>query len=84
MFVVLIINSVVIIGGLIVTDEEKLALYDKIDGIVLYFYIGECVIKIIGFGVQKYWDDDWNKFDFIMVLISVFASLLYEVITVLS
>ena len=42
------------------------------------------MIKIIGYGLQKYWDDDWNKFDFIMVSISVLSELLYEVISVLS
>ena len=41
------------------------------------------VIKSIGFGIEKYWEDDWNKFDFIMVLISIGSDLLYEVLTVL-
>ena len=35
------------------------------------FYIGEAVIKIIGLGIEKYFHDNWNVFDFSMIWIAI-------------
>ena len=64
-------------------DSPTIPTYDLIDQIILYFYIFECVVKAIGIGIEKYWEDDWNKFDFAMVMISIASDLLYEVLEVL-
>ena len=61
----------------VMTDDDTLAMFDKMDDSCLYFYILEFVIKIIGFGIEKYWEDDWNRFDFGMIILSVASSLLY-------
>jgi len=31
----------------------------------------EATVKIIGLGFEKYYEDDWNKFDFLMVIVSL-------------
>jgi len=63
-------------------DEEALAIFDRIDDYCLYFYILEFSIKLIGLGVEKYWEDDWNRFDIGMIILSVASDLLYGILTV--
>ena len=52
------------------TNEKKVQDLDFIDKICLYLYTIEVFIKAIGLGIEKYWDDDWNKFDFVLVIMS--------------
>lgn len=59
------------------TSEDIIAIFDSLDDYFLYMYIIEFMIKIIGLGIEKYWEDDWNKFDFGMIVLSVASSLLY-------
>lgn len=60
MFLVLTLNCAIIIASAIVTDEDALLILDSIDDYILYVYILECILKIIGLGVEKYWEDSWN------------------------
>lgn len=57
---------------------------DLIDNICLYFYILEALIKGIGLGIEKYWEDPWNKFDFIMIIISILSDILFSILSVLK
>lgn len=41
------------------------------------------MIKIIGLGIEKYFNDNWNKFDFSMIIISLASSVLYRTFIVL-
>lgn len=66
----------------VMDDEEALAIFDRIDDYCLYFYILEFSIKLIGLGVEKYWEDDWNRFDLGMIILSVASNLLYGILTV--
>lgn len=59
-----------------------MTVYDQLDDVCLYLYIVEGAVKLIGLGIEKYWEDDWNKFDCIMILFSLFSNLLYTVISV--
>eukprot|EP00658_Telonema_sp_P-2_P000961 TRINITY_DN1034_c0_g1_i2.p1 TRINITY_DN1034_c0_g1~~TRINITY_DN1034_c0_g1_i2.p1 ORF type:complete len:393 (-),score=97.19 TRINITY_DN1034_c0_g1_i2:81-1259(-) len=34
-------------------------------------YVAEAGIKIAGFGWKEYWRSDWNKFDFLLVILSL-------------
>ena len=43
---------------------------DDIDKIILYMYTVEVFIKAVGLGLEKYYDDDWNKFDLVLVIMS--------------
>ena len=62
---------------IVITNEDTIAIFDSMDDYFLYMYCIEFAIKIIGLGFEKYWEDDWNKFDFGMIILSVASSLLY-------
>lgn len=83
MFIVLIINCGIIIAMAVITDESKIEELSKIDDILLYFYIAECVIKIIGLGIEKYFEDPWNVFDLVMVVISLASDLFIKLVGIL-
>ncbi len=51
---------------------------------MVYFYIVECAIKIIGLGIEKYFVDGWNSFDFFMVILSLSSNILNEVLKILK
>ena len=77
MMFILICNSVVLIYSAVSSDEDVLNILYDIDDYFLYIYIIECFIKIIGLGLEKYFNDGWNKFDFIMVILSIFSSVFF-------
>ena len=52
MMLVLTLNCVVILWSAIESDEETQNTLDYIDDIILNFYIGECIIKMIGLGIS--------------------------------
>jgi len=70
MFAVLIINTIIIIAMQFNLSEEWMFWLEFLDNITLIFYTMEVVVKILGFGVEKYFEDSWNVFDFLMVIIS--------------
>lgn len=37
----------------------------------MYVFVAEAVLKIIGLGPTDYFRDNWNKFDFFLVVISL-------------
>ena len=76
MFIILILNTIILILSYVDDDPEKMEVYDEIDDFCLYFYIAEFCLKIIGLGIIKYFDDNWNIFDFAMIIFSLFASFL--------
>lgn len=43
-----------------IEDGNQMNILEIIDDICLYFYIIECIIKIIGLGLRKYFNDEWN------------------------
>lgn len=84
MFIVLIVNCVVLIMAQMETDEEKLNTLYTIDNICLYIYIVECAIKAIGLGLEKYWEDGWNRFDFYMIIMSLAIDFVFKMLTFLK
>jgi hypothetical protein len=41
--------------------------------IFVAFFTGELIIKITAYGFKYYWYVNWNKFDFIIVIMSLVA-----------
>jgi len=39
----------------------------------VFIFLLEAVFKLIGFGPKYYWHVNWNKFDFIIVILSLFS-----------
>lgn len=79
MLIIILINCVGIFLEMILYDQDILKFLNLLDDIILVFYILECGIKIIGIGIEKYFLDGWNRFDFFMVLLSLFSGFLYEI-----
>lgn len=74
MFVVVLLNTAVIMVGLFSSSESLNVLIDSIDGYFVYIYIFEALAKIIGLGVYDYYADDWNKLDFILLMVALAQS----------
>lgn len=47
------------------------------DNIITSLFVVELIIKLKEFGPRKYFDSNWNKFDFILILLSVPALITY-------
>ena len=41
------------------------------DEVIKYIFIAEAVIKIIGLGIRGYFSDNWNRFDFFLVILTI-------------
>jgi hypothetical protein len=37
---------------------------------------------VIGLGIEKYFDDSWNVFDFVMIILGIISIMLQDVLTV--
>ena len=71
MLIIILANTVVIILENVDTDQDTSDLLDQIDNYFVYIFILEFVIKIIGLGVTDYFKDNWNKFDFFLIISSL-------------
>lgn len=71
MFFVVIINSVILIMIMLEPDEQTEAIATQIDQYLVYIYLVEFVVKIFALGPVDYWKDNWNKFDFIQLILSM-------------
>lgn len=67
----IVINSIIIfIGGYITTEHDKFAL-SIADNFITFLFIIELFIKLKDFGINRYFKSNWNKLDFILILISI-------------
>jgi hypothetical protein len=57
--------------GYFTLDESTTAILDAIDNIFVYIFVAEFVLKIFGLGFRNYFKDNWNKFDFALVVSSL-------------
>jgi len=63
-------------------NESTLKIFDLVDDGFVYLFCLEAVLKIIGLGVNEYFTDNWNKFDFILVVLSLILSVTMSVIRI--
>jgi len=73
MVLVLAGNCTVLFISMTSDDQSQIDLCDAFDDYFYYAYILEMVIKLIGLGIEKYFDDSWNVFDFSMVVLSTLS-----------
>jgi voltage-gated sodium channel len=67
----ILINSVILfVGGYFVTDSNKLILSIS-DNLITTLFIVELFVKLNEFGVKGYFQSNWNKFDFILIILSI-------------
>lgn len=63
-------------------SEETLRTFDIIDDVFVYVFCAEAIMKIIGMGVSEYFTDNWNKLDFILVVLSLILSVTMSVLRI--
>lgn len=69
--IVLIINSVIIALTFANLSEPIDNVLVQIDHYFVYIYILEAFLKIIGLGILGYFRDNWNKLDFILIIVTL-------------
>ena len=51
--------------------------FDQVNIVFTLIFASEMVIKVIGYGA-RYFKDDWNNFDMLIVIISIIGLILSE------
>jgi voltage-gated sodium channel len=72
----IILNAVIIFIGGFDLGEGKNSVISTIDNLLSILFIVELIIKLIEYRI-KYFEYNWNKFDFILILFSIPALLAY-------
>jgi hypothetical protein len=52
-------------------SEELQDILEIMNGAFTWFFFMEMILKIIGLGPHYYWSDSWNRFDALIVVVSV-------------
>jgi voltage-gated sodium channel len=69
--ILILLNAVVIfISGFELTETNKILL-NIIDNTITILFIVEIIIKLQASGIRGYFSSNWNKFDFLLVALSV-------------
>ena len=82
MFLVIMVNMVIIILSYLDLNEETLSKVDTADQVIMYIFVVEAIIKIIGLGPSLYFRDSWNRFDFALVITSLCVDVTISVLKV--
>lgn len=73
----ILLNAIIIfIGGFELSTENKY-IFRLFDNIITALFIVELSLKIKTFGLKKYFSSNWNKFDFILIALSIPALVSY-------
>lgn len=65
------LNTIIIFIGGYITSEKDSFLFSIADNTITALFIFELIIKLNYFGLKKYFTSNWNKLDFILVIISI-------------
>lgn len=84
MFLLIIINSIMLIYSIYFASETTANLIEQIDKLFLIVYIIEFFIKLIGLGIDIYFKDTWNKFDFSLIIMSILTIVLFDYMAILK
>ena len=69
-FILTISNCGILIAAEVLKNSEYVVVLYFIDEIFLYIYFIDFLIKIFAYGFEQYFSDIWNKFDFLVLVIS--------------
>ena len=70
---IIIINTIVLGYDHYGIEKSQEKVLDNINNALLLIFTAEVVIKLIAYGPKYYWSTNWNKFDFIIVFLSLIA-----------
>jgi hypothetical protein len=60
--IVILANLVVVILSYMELSEDQNTVLDEIDRIIVYVFLAEAVLKLLGLGIKNYFNDTWNKY----------------------
>ncbi|GAE33990.1 ion transporter [Halalkalibacter akibai] len=66
-----IVIGIILLNGLIIVTETYLtgnSLLLSLDKIIVWIFVGELILKLVGLGFKGYLTDRWNRFDFLIVV----------------
>jgi voltage-gated sodium channel len=70
--ILILINSVVLfIGGYLPETTQARFVFSLIDNLITALFIVELVVKAYEYGFRNYLNSNWNKFDFVLVVLAV-------------
>jgi hypothetical membrane protein len=74
-FIVVFLNTVVL--AITWYDEPRQVTLTVmiLNYIFSFVFLAETIMKIVGLGFKEYFKDKWNRFDFIIVLMSIIAEI---------
>ncbi len=66
--------AIIVLNGLVIIAETYFVgnrMLQVLDRIIIWIFVVEMVIKLAGLGVKRYFSDNWNVFDFLIVAASL-------------
>ena len=73
MILVVIFNVIILIILFATNNENVFKAMDTIDTVLIAVFVGEIVLKFIGFGIRNYFMEDLNKLEFVIVAFSLIS-----------
>ena len=76
-FDIFILTAVLISVTALILSEAKVGneeILFWIDEVIKWIFTFEVMVKLIGLGIEKYFGDNWNRFDFTLVLLTFFEA----------
>lgn len=68
------ILGLIVLNAVIIFIDEfdvKLKTLDYLEAFITLLFMGEIVVKISHYGVRKYFGSNWNRFDFLLIIVSL-------------
>jgi hypothetical protein len=74
-FIVIFLNTIVL--AITWYDEPKQVTLTVMifNYIFSFIFLAETIMKLVGLGFKEYFKDKWNRFDFIIVVLSIIAEI---------
>lgn len=67
----ILLNAIILfVGGYVTSDKPKQILLFA-DNLLTSFFIVELIIKLKVYGIKKYFNSNWNRLDFVLIVISL-------------
>ncbi len=67
----IVLNTVILALDSYPLEREKEVVFDRINSVLTWMFLGEMVTKLIGLGVSTYVKDRFNIFDAFIVILTV-------------
>jgi hypothetical protein len=71
---VIVANTILLCMDYYGAGERYVSVMDLINNVFMWIFTAEAFLKILGYGPKYYWYIDWNRFDFIIVILSLMSS----------